>query len=523
MAFDLQPNPDGARWKSFFVEAFNRCADHFNLWIWEDPNDFEDEGDALKTLCVYLCRREFFPEMEMNISKSAGPLGGRLIGSFRVAAAKTVSKTVQAQWTVAREAFNKAKDWVNTKYGELSGKIETAIKGVVGAVVGKVLEKLPSLEDKSSASEKEKGAEKEKTDGFPGVERLEFTAKLIDAVKTQSASTAALREFKALFQREFTLKRKMTRKVQGYIREVPDYSLQWTMRRLLDAVEGVIELFQSQMVALLDGLIPFFAARDTVEEKFKVVAGDGTKSIGACESESKKIVEDAAEAMKESLKKTAVDMGHRMWWNKSELRWSLRELTGRASRQLMDLVQILPEKTLNFLASFRLNFVRLLPSVWERVGKDNENKVTADKVGECVRALFVESAAEAFNAYFAVIWVLLRSGVYHAAQHTCVDKLFAVVQPAMEAAMKLLANVLPAELNSMIDVEKMATLAAAKALEAAAALMVLHYARRLEAYVFAAADPVNSQDEEDEKKREEEARSAKEKKAKEDEQYAKKS
>jgi len=508
-------DPEYEASKPLFVAAFNATARGEDLWIWEDPNDFDDEGDALSVLMIYVCRREFFPKIEREIGSKIPNLWARwraMSAAYRLMG-KMVYNLCQAGWSACRGAFNKAKEMINDKWKEVEAPILEVVNKIVSALLAKILEKLPK--QPAPKEEEKKAPEAEK--GWPGLQKALFSAELVAAVKGTEQSTPALQKLLEGFKGEFVVKRKLTRSCRELLRDVPpelDW-MTWTIRRLLDAVEGTLDLFHIQMQRLMEYSVPFFQARDKLEAALAKVAGDGSKSADACKVEAKKEIDTISEELHKTLRETGVTAGNKLYWDRSELRWMLRELPNKASTLLCDLTHVLPERELNVLAATRLLWLRNADKAFDASTK-------ADAVKQATRDIFLEHASKVFDGFFGVAWEMLTTNITEAAKITAVDKLYELVKPVIKVALDALASIIPDSINKIVDLPNMADMVTTKALEAGAAKAVAHFQAKMEASLFA-QEPALSDEEKAAvaKEAEEKKKKAEEDKKKKEEEEAK--
>jgi len=299
----------------------------------------------------------------------------------------------------------------------------------------------------------------------------------------------------------------MANKIYALSRDASDIDndLSWTLYRLGDAVEGILDIFNKQMTSLLEGLLPFFKFRDQFEPKFVDAAGKGAEGA---KTEVHPLLENANNSLKGSLLELGLSMAKNVRRQRNDLQFALRQLptTAVSDSEILSLVTELPERILNFLSYLRIYFVTKAPNVFDV-------SVKAEEVQVNFRQFFLDSLTFSLDPLFEGIWNLLTQRLNVAVRLTLIDKFKKPILPAITALLDGLQKLVPDAINSFVNLPEMNDTVVDSLLGAIADKLFRYFKRKIESHIFAEA-PLTQEEikaTEEKKKKDKEEREKQEK------------
>lgn len=395
-----------------FVDAFNDTCSDVGVNCQDDPDEFEDEGTGLIVLMLDVAEKEVMPQIEEKILALPAAKGVARKAA-RSAVASAIGKVVHKAWEAASEPVEKAKGVLVKQLNENQDVIKKILKTMLGKLTPVLVEKLA----KKPAGEL---SEEEKQEFEPKAAQLPLAGHIIELATKEDKIVDALKKVQEEIKGQFKLKDNLNKQADKLLKDSPDPHITHVLNVMRDLVNGVADLWLRLVDSLLTGLVLVMKAREEFEEKI-VASG----SADAAKPE----IEKLGAALKNGLRDFGLQLSSTFYKEQKDLKVNLRALSSTASSELRKTVLGVPQSMLNFLARYRLNLLKQLPSIFNQANAD------AGTLKQEYRRVFVESGLSEFDAFFGKSWVVMVGAVSEAAKQTLMEKLGEPAKPVVAEVM----------------------------------------------------------------------------------------
>jgi hypothetical protein len=455
-----------------FVDAFNATCEGMGVNFADDPADFEDEGTGLTILMLDVVDKEVIPNLRDRIWQKTPPGAMRdtLYWKARSAVNQAVGKSVNKAWEEMREGFNASKKQVGDSVDKLQPVLEETVRKVVSKLAPKIVEKVAS----ATKPPEQKEDPLEKLTVEPRLEKTEIGREVLKALAEDATSAEHIRRLQQELQARIRTRRRLESRMSDFayeFRELP--AVRYTIETIARVVLGVVDLWLLTAKALLEGVLPFFEARDHIEAA--IASANGPEAVSAA---VRKEADDLRKSLTGQLRKTSLNIAIMFDRERRRITSELRGLSKDASAGLRSNIEVVPQKMLDFLASLRRDLVQALSSEFAE-------PMAADKAVAKSRQIFTRLGAEVFDSVFFVdAWQSMTLAVFDAARITLVDELGKLIKEIVQGGMGEIQGLVPEQLASLVDVGALVDQVVDSILTTLATKALVSVRKRLEAHVF---------------------------------------
>lgn len=442
-----------------FVDAFNDTCSDVGVECKDDPDEFEDEGTGLIVLMLDVAEKEIMPQIEDKIAALPAAKGVARKAA-RSAVASAIGKVVHKAWEAASEPVEKSKGVLMKQLSEN----QDAIKGMLKKILGKLT---PILVEKLAKKPTGELSEDEKQEFQPKAAQLPLAGHIVDIATKEDKIVDALKKIQEEIKGQFKLKDNLNKQADKLLKDSPDPHITHVLNVIRDLVNGVADLWLRLVDSLLSGLVLMMKAREEFEEKI-TQAGNADAA--------KPEIQKLAGALKNGLRDFGLQLTSTFYKEQKDLKVNLRALSSTASSELRKTVLGVPQSMLNFLARYRLNLIKNLPSIFNQADAD------AATLKQEYRRVFVESGLSEFDSFFGNSWIVMVGAVSDAAKQTLMEKLGEPAKPIVSEVIVELEQTV--QLPEGLDMSSVADLAVDKVLGTIADTALAFAKKKLEMAVF---------------------------------------
>lgn len=451
-SYSLIDDPERAKNRSAFIDAYEGTRSKHGLSANENPEDFHDEGEALCSLVVGVLRREVFPEIAIKFSSiPVRKIRSGLIERAQKAVAQTAGKSVNKSWETAREDVKKARNTIISNLEVVKPKIKEVVANLVVKVMAKLKKKQEEgeanlTEEQKKQQEEEAKEEAKEAPVEPGFDTLPIARKLRATVENEAKCSES---FKKLLEEVLGAKKTkndLVKKIHHYSDLVPIPATRYALRKVIDAVSGVSDLWFSESAQLLKGLRTILEAKDKLEEILSQVESKRTEAI----EEAQKYVEEMDAALKAAVRKHAISMGVNLGSHRTSLRFELRVLPRYISGPVMELIEILPALQLDLLFNMRMRVVAAFSSLVK-----GTVPATNEETARLVRRTFVDAVKSDVDLYIRTAWERIVSKLKDCSAEVFVAEIWSLVDDEVQEAVGAIKRVLPSDVADQLNKDMM--------------------------------------------------------------------